>query len=569
MCGIAGLIRYSGLTRADHSRAARLRALLHHRGPDGAGIAITFNAAVVQTRLALVALEPHPLPLQSACGRYTLAYNGELYNHGALRRELQKTHKFLTETDTEVVLAALLRWGPAALARFEGMFAFFLWDGLESTGLAAVDPLSVKPLLYHSSETQFAFCSEAAPLFESGLLPFRPHDEAIAEYLAAPYFSSSHLLPFANLQRLLPGHFLELAHGRATVVPYNHSASAPPALLPALRHAVASHAAAAAPVGLFLSGGVDSSLLAALAPRPLPAFTIQYPNHPDQFRGSLIVNSDDVPFARQAAALFHLPHTIVRPVDFATALERTCWTNDLIAAWEQEVSQNLLAEAAAKQKIKAVLVGDAADETHYGYSFLLHPERLASPSLLLEHFGSLPTRVPQAHFVEKYLAFTHSHGHSWRSPDDQRMALTCLIRHFWLTRLLHNGDLHLMAHGVEGRVPFAHPAVLAYAAQVPLAKALKDGIEKHHLRLEAATVLPPEFAWRPKSALTKHLGAARTIHTLFRKAWSRHGALLEPYVYADRIEALPVPGSDRETGLRFRLFALLTWFARFADSQPA
>jgi asparagine synthase (glutamine-hydrolysing) len=568
MCGIAGLIRYSGLTPADRSRAARLQTLLRHRGPDGSGCAFTANAAIVQTRLALLAPEPHPLPLQSANGRYTLAYNGELYNHVPLRRQLQKVHEFLTETDTEVVLAALMHWGPAALSRFEGMFAFFLWDGQESTGLAGVDPLSVKPFLYHASEAQFAFSSEAAPLLESGLLPFRPREEAIAEYLTAPYFSSTHLLPFSNLQRLLPGHYLELTEGRVTVSSYHADAAPPPALLPALRQAVASHAAADAPVGLFLSGGVDSSLIAALVPHPLPAFTICYPNHPDQFRNSLIVNSDDVPFARRAAALFHLRHSLVRPSDFAATLARTCKTNDLIAAWEQEVSQNLLAEAAARHGVKAVLVGDAADETHYGYSFLLHPERLASPSLLLDHFGTLPTRIPPAHFVEKYLAFTHSHGHSWRSADDQRMALSCLIRHFWLSRLLHNGDLHLMAHGVEGRVPFAHPAVVAYAGQVPLAVALKDGIEKHHLRTEAAAVLPPELAWRPKSALTKHLGAARTIHTLFANAWSRYGELLEPYVFADQIGALGVPGNDRETGLRFRLLAVLTWFARFADPQP-
>ena len=562
MCGIAGLIRYSGLTLADRSRASRLQSFLRHRGPDDDGIVVLPNAAFVQTRLALVQPDPHPLPLQSHDGRYTLTYNGEVYNHAALRAELRHHHDFQTATDTEVVLAALIHWGPRALSRFEGMFALFLWDSREHHGLAAVDPLSVKPLLYHASESQFAFCSEAGPLIESGALPFRPQEEAIAEYLVAPYFSSSHQLPFANLQRLLPGHYLELAGNSVFLGTYRAAAAAPPELLPALRNAVASQSSAATPVGLFLSGGVDSSLLATLAPAPMPAFTIDYDLRPEHFEDSLIVRSDDVPFARQVAARHRHPHHIVTPPNFDTALERTLRTNDLIAAWEQEVSQNLLAAAAAPH-VKAVLVGDAADETHFGYSFLLHPERIASPAPLLDYFGCLPARIGPAYFVDKYRAFAESEGHSWRTADDQRLAITCLVRHFWLTRLLHNGDIHLMAHSVEGRVPFADPAVLAYAAQISAATGLENGIEKHHLRQAAAEVLPPEIAWRPKSALTKNLNARRAIYRLFQKLWKRNGESLTPYLPPDSLAKLPLPATDRETGLCFRAAALLTWFARF------
>ena len=564
MCGIAGLIRYQGLTPADRSRASRLQSLLRHRGPDDDGIVVHPTAALVQTRLTLVHPDPHPLPLQSHDGRYTLTYNGEIYNHAALRRELRHHYDFQTVTDTEVVLAALIHWGHHALARFEGMFALFLWDSHSRHALAAVDPLSVKPLVYHAPESQFAFCSEAGPLLDSGALPFRPREEAIAEHLVAPYFSSSHQLPFANLNRLLPGSYLELSGNSVFLGTYRSAVTAPPALLPALRQAVTSQSSAAAPVGLFLSGGVDSSLMAALAPAPMPAFTIDYGHSPEHFQDSLIVRSDDLPFARRVAALHSHPHHVVDAPDFDAALERTLRANDLIAAWEQEVSQNLLAAAAAPH-VKAVLVGDAADETHFGYSFLLHPERLASPAPLLDYFGCLPARIGAAHFVDKYRAFAESEGHNWRTPDDQRLAISCLIRHFWLTRLLHNGDIHLMAHSVEGRVPFADPAVLACAAQVSLAAGLENGIEKHHLRLAAAEVLPPEIAWRPKSALTKNLNARRAIYRLFQKLWKRHGECLSPYLPADSLAKLPLPATDRETGLCFRAAALLMWFSRFAQ----
>lgn len=564
MCGIAGLIRHDGLTVADRQRASRLCTLLRHRGPDTDGVAFTPVAALVQTRLALVDPAPYPLPLQSADGRYTLLFNGEIYNHSSLRRELAHSIAFRTCTDSEVVLAALLHWGHSALTHLEGMFSLFLWDNETHTGFAAVDPLSVKPFLYHASEDLFAFSSEAGPLIEARVLPFRPRDEAISEYLSAPFFSSARQLPFANLERLLPGLALEIDCGRVTTFAYPQRAFAAPSLLGALREAVATHAVADAPVGLFLSGGVDSSLLAALAPEPLPAFTIQYPNKAEHFADSLIVTSDDVPFARQVAERFAHPLRIIAPADFAAALLRTLRTNDLIAAWEQEVSQNVLAEAAARH-VKAVLVGDAADETHYGYSFLLHPERLASPASLLDYFGHLPTRLPAAHFVDKYIAFTREQGHNWRTPDEQRLAITCLIRHLWLIRLLHNGDIHLMAHGVEGRVPFAHPEVLASGDQVSLADALAGGIEKHHLRTAAASLLPPEIAWRPKSALTKNLAARDIIHNLFREYWASHGALIEPYVRADEIVPLGPPADDRAAGLRFRLLALLVWFARFSS----
>ena len=549
MCGIAGLIRTGGLTPADHASAGKLAALLHHRGPDGAGTSITSRAALVQTRLALVDPRSYPLPLSN--GRFTIVFNGEIYNHRDLRRQLA-AYPFTTETDTEVAFAALLHWGPAALERFEGMFAFCLWDDKTGDYLAAVDPLAVKPFVYHRTAELFAFCSEAGPLLEAGVVPFRADEEAVAEHLTAPYFS---LMPFANLARLEGGTYLT-----PRGVHSYRSGRAEGDLLTALRRAVR----ASTPAGLFLSGGIDSSLLAALAEAPLPAFTINYGAM--DYTDSLIVNSDDVPFARQVAAAFGHPHFEVTPVDYATALQRSLWANDQIAAWEQEVSQNLLAEAAAPH-CKAVLVGDAADETHYGYSFLLHPERIASPRPLLDFFGHLPLRRMDAaaHFTARYQAETAAAGYQWDTPADQRLAISYLIRQRWLARLLHNGDIQLMAHSVEGRVPFADPTVVAIADTIPPETALANGIEKHYLRSVAAAVLPPEIAWRPKSALTKNLFGRAAVHRLFRGAWAEHGDWLAPYVEADFVAGLGPPADDRETGLQFRLLATMTWFARWGS----
>lgn len=539
MCGIAGVIGPVG----DKGRGERLAAHLRHRGPDGAGILVTKGAVLVQTRLALVDPRPHPLPFSD--GRYTLLFNGEIYNHRELRRELAG-YAFTTETDTEAAFAALRQWGSAALSRFEGMFALFLWDEATGEYLAAVDPLGVKPFVYHERPGLLAFCSEAGPLLEAGVVPFRPSEEGVAEHLTAPYFA---LCPFANLKRLPGGHYLT-AQG---VRPYRSSVRNED-LLGALRRSVR----ASTPAGLFLSGGVDSSLLAALADPPLPAFTIDYGSM--DYSDSLIVKSDDVPFAKQAAEATGHPLTLVSPADYEAALRRTLWANDQIAAWEQEVSQNLLAEV-ARPRCKAVLVGDAADETHYGYGFLLDPARIVSPRPLLDFFGHLPLRRMDAaaHFTEKYRAEAEAAGHSWETPGGQLRAVSYLIRQRWLARLLHNGDVQLMAHSVEGRVPFADPTVLALAD----AAAPEEALGKRLLRTAAAEVLPEALAWRPKSALTKNLAGRETVHRLFREAWTERGDLLAPYVDADFVESMGAPRDDRETGLQFRLLATLTWFTRW------
>jgi asparagine synthase (glutamine-hydrolysing) len=528
------------------------------------------------------------LPVCSAYGRYVIAYNGEIYNFPELGRELGSD----LSSDTEVVMAAWIRWGSAALTRFNGMFAFFIWDSVEQRGFAACDPLGIKPFFYHHAGGRFAFASEAGALVESGAVRFAPHDEAIAEALVAPYFSSVTALPFAGIERLKPGHWLEVRQDRIGVSEYfrfEHARADVPDvdayiddIAARVEEAAALALRADAPVGAFLSGGVDSSLLAACAQRhssaALPVWTISYAGEQAvDYSQSLIIRSADEPFAARVAARHGCDHHVV-DVDeecYEAALVRTLGTNDLICAWEQEVSQNLLAEAAAA-RVKAVLVGDAADETHFGYSFLLQPGRADSPQRIIEFFGTAPLRRaflddPAAYFTCKYRKFAEDRGYRWSHWHEQRLAMSCLILHLWLTRLLHNGDIHLMAHAVEGRVPFGDTGLLALAQLLPQELGYRQGVEKWHLRSAAERILEPAVAWRPKSALTKNLHAHRTIHRHFARAWRQRGALLEPYVDCDAVEALAAAGppeSEVGMGICFRLLAVLSWFERFQGVAP-
>jgi len=536
--------------------------------------------------LALIGPASLPMPVTSPDGRYVILYNGEVYNYPELRRELQAHTPFALQTDTDVVLAAWIRWGPQSLARFNGMFAFFIWDAVEQCGFAACDRLGIKPLFFHHGDGYFAFASEAGAMVESGAVRFAAEDEAIAESLVAPYFSSVTTLPLAGIARLQPGHWLEVKGDRATTTQYfrfEHQRGAVSdvegfvgEVADALDGAARIALRADVPVGVFLSGGVDSSLLAALAqshsPSPLPAWTITYAGEQSvDYSRSLIIRSPDQPFAERVAARHGIDHRIV-PVDdeqFEAALLRTLRTNDLICAWEQEISQNILAESASTH-VKAVLVGDAADETHFGYSFLLSPDRIASPQRIIEFFGTAPLRRnflddPAGYFTCKYRKFAEDRGYRWDTWSEQRLAMSCLICHLWLTRLMHNGDIHLMAHSVEGRVPFGDSGLLGLAQRLPQELGYRDGVEKWHLRRAAERFLEPDVAWRPKSALTKNLCAQGAIHKHFVRAWRRSGAFLEPYVDTDAVERLTVdqPRTEVETGICFRLLAVMSWFQRF------
>ncbi len=596
MCGIAGIVRAAGLQTQDRVCVTRMEHLLHHRGPDGAGRFTDCCCALSQTRLAMVGPASLPLPLRSPDGRYVIVYNGEVYNYPELRQELQLDTPFALVTDTDVVLAAYLKWGSDAPKRFNGMFAFFIWDALQQSGFAACDPLGTKPFFYACDAGRLAFASEAGALVESGAVRFSPNGEAIAESLIAPYFSSVTALPFAGMERLRPGHRLHVRDGRVSVDAYfrfTHQRSEPQESDPqnvdgfveqlanGVENAAAACLRADAPVGVFLSGGVDSSFLTAAAQRhsgrPLRAWTIAYEGEQTvDYARSLIVKSADRDFAIKVAADHGCAHSLVTVDDarYEEALLRTLRTNDLICAWEQEISQQLLAQAAVTQ-VKAVLVGDAADETHFGYSFLLDPGRIDSPRRVIDFFGAAPLRHgflddPAAYFTCKYRRFAEERGYGWTTVCEQRLAMSCLIHHLWLTRLMHNGDVHLMAHSLEGRVPFGDARLLALAQRLPQELGYRDGVEKWHLRRAAERFLDPAIAWRPKSALTKNLRANAILHRHFAQAWHRSGALLEPYVDSDAVERLAVgeaPQTEQEAGICFRLLAVMSWFERFESVE--
>ncbi|MEP7123248.1 MAG: asparagine synthase (glutamine-hydrolyzing) [Byssovorax sp.] len=578
MCGIAGILRFDA--PPDEARVARMERALAHRGPDGRGLVSSGAACLAHTRLSLLDHAGSAQPFRSRDGRYLLTYNGEIYNHRELRAELASAWDFQTRGDVEVVLAACARWGEGALARFDGMFAFCLWDTHRQEAFLARDRLGVKPLVYARTEHGWMFASEAKALLAADHRPPRAHAPSILEYLVAPCFSGVEHGMFEHVEHLQPGHRLKISRAGVEIAPWwelrldpdaRESASLIPSLRAALGAAVAGAMRADVPVGAFLSGGLDSTILTALAAREadLATFTVAFEGQESyDYARSAIVVSDDGPFAALCARELGVAmETVSVPrAGLAGDLARIAAIDDALPAWEQEIAQHHLARAASR-RVKAVLVGDAADETHYGYHFLLDAEATSSPAAIVRRLGSVPVRRdrwadPVGHLDAHYRALVACAGGRYGTPRERQLATTLLILKRWLPRLLHNGDIHTMAFGLEARVPFASPALLDLALAIPPELGLRGGVEKWALREAVRDLVPEAVRVRRKSALPKDQGAGEIWRAEARRAIGDHREFLSEFLDLEAIQRWLAPGTPLEEWERaalFRIAALGAW----------
>lgn len=578
MCGIAGILSFDA--PPDEARVRRMERALRHRGPDGRGLVSSGAACLAHTRLSLLDLAGSAQPFTSRDGRYVLTYNGEIYNHRELRAELASGWDFQTRGDVEVVLAAHARWGEGALARLDGMFAFCVWDSQREEAFLARDRLGVKPLVYTRSEHGLLFASEAKALLAAEDRAPRAHAPSILEYLVAPCFSGVEHGMFEHVEHLLPGHRMRVSRAGVEIAPWWEPRLDPEdlestSLLLSLREALGASVSrslrADVPVGAYLSGGLDSTLLTALAAREaaIETFTIAFEGQESyDYARSTIVISDDAPFAALAAKELGVAMEIVpvRRSGMAEDLARIAAIDDALPAWEQEIAQHHLARAASR-RVKAVLVGDAADETHYGYHFLLDEEATRTPGAIVRRLGSVPVRRdrfpdPASRLDAHYRSLVEAAGGRHGTTRERQLATTLLILKRWLPRLLHNGDIHTMAFGLEARVPFAGVDLLDLALRVPPELGLRGGVEKWALREAARDLVPEEVRLRRKSALPKDQGVGEIWRAEARRAIEQEGQLLGELLDLEAVRAWLDPARPLSEGERaglFRIAALGAW----------
>lgn len=546
MCGIAGILHPHGLPQKEMSHhLTRLRQALSRRGPDGHGTWQNqqATAGLAHTRLAIIDLSSAAAqPMVSADGRYHISFNGEIYNHNELRRQLKADGvEFRSRSDTEVLLALFAREGAGMLARLRGMFAFAIWDALENTCFLARDPLGIKPLYFAATANGFVFASELRAFFACSLVPVDLNGAAIAAFLETGSVPEPMTLLRA-VQCLQAGHWLQWKNGRATHTPYwqasfnspDEVAWQPSTLRLALEESLRAHLVSDVPVGLFLSGGIDSTALAALAravgQSSISSFSIGVDDK----------SLDESGAARRTAARFETVHH-ERRLDAHAA-------RDLFHRYLDAVDQPtidgfntfVVSEFARDTGFKVVLSGLGGDELFGGYpSFQTVPAiaragRLANviPALaraagsLIEDRASRPTWRRLGGFLQRpptllnaYRAFRglFSPAEALRiarlyvpsvetsnPPPAPVMALSSTpadaisqleLNLYMRNQLLKDSDVMSMAHGLELRVPFVDRPLVETLARIPARSRLRPG---KACLLDAVPEIPDWVRHQPK-----------------------------------------------------------------------
>ncbi len=578
MCGITGILS----PKIEHARLAQANDQLHHRGPDDAGIFVADGIGLAARRLSIIDLAHGHQPLSNEDGTIWITYNGEVMNAPALRTQLEAAgHQFRTRSDTETIVHAYEEWGTDVFVRLRGMFAFALWDGRSQRLILVRDRFGIKPLYYAQSGDELAFASEIRPLFH--LLPTltrHTNRQALTDLFSHGFVPTPQTM-FANVHKLPAAHMLIVENGRQEIRPYwqltfpedgNYlnisEADAVDEFMAQLRDAVSAWRLSDVPVGSLLSGGIDSSTLAALlteiSGQPIHTFNIAFSaaSHDESAYARLVAERigsqhHTLHFGPEAFNL--LPH-IVRELE-----EPQCSATSLPIY--------LLYQACHEAGFKVILTGEGADELLGGYHwfdgdrrirpFLHIPQPLRQLLAHLSLSGSAAgqrvlahgTRDPLARFAlwhqvtppnlleelfnrggrggrgekEKNSALSaHSAVNSYH-PLNQFLALEAQTR--MVDFINFEVDRMSMANSVEARPPFLDHHLWEFCATLPPELKLNGAMNKVLLRLGMKDLLPTAVTQRPKQGLA-------TPHA----AWWR-----SPTLPAWAEECLQ-PDSLRETG---------------------
>jgi asparagine synthase (glutamine-hydrolysing) len=570
MCGIVGAAAMRGGLSLDI--VTLMRDTLRHRGPDdeGAWCSPDGRVALGHRRLAVVDLSvAGRQPMTDAGGRIQIVFNGEIYNYRELRRELEEYgHRFRTRTDTEVIVEGYRRWNVDVLRRLDGMFALALYDARVERLLLAKDPAGEKPLFYRADDRGIRFASELKAIFTDPACTRVLDVEALEYYLAFGYVPGNHCL-VRGIDKLMPGHALtfDVAAGVAHTSAYwtlPAARAVPPAATDAeltdrldalLAEAVQSRMVADVPIGVMLSGGIDSSLVTAMAARasskPVKTFTISFPGH-----GAF----DEGPYARTVASHFGTEHCelVAEPatVDLLPALARQF--DEPIA--DSSMVPTYLVSRLIRREASVALGGDGADELFGGYphhswvqshartsawipSPVRHALRMAARrampvgmkgrnyvlALAAEHADNLGrfNVVFDADARQRLLSRLPSHLAS-DAPERYKAALvrpgesplrqiTALdFQTYLVDDILVKVDRASMLCGLEVRAPFLDPRVIEFAfADVADRLRTTARTRKVLLRHLAKRLLPPNLD------LARKQGFSVPLADWFKGEWGR------------------------------------------------
>ena len=625
MCGIAGFADSSTTNfrtpEADFSLVHSMCEVIRHRGPDDEGVHVEPGVGLGMRRLSIIDLSTGHQPIHNEDQTVWVVFNGEIYNYRELRRELEAAgHRFYTSSDTETIVHAYEEWGEAAFARLRGMFGIGLWDRRTHTLLLARDRAGQKPVHYAMAGGRLFFGSEIKSLIAAGAVSREIDLGALDHYLSYLYAPRDRAI-FKGVHKLPPGHYLAWHDGRVEVRQYWQIGNAEPfrgtseeaarTLETVLADAVESHMVSDVPLGAFLSGGVDSSvvvgLMARASSRPVKTFSIGFDD--PQF--------DELEHARRVAAHFATEHHefVVRP-DGLSILDRLIGHFDEPFADSSAIPTWYVSEI-ARRHVTVVLSGDGGDELFGGYDrYLPHPRVAQFDSLPLPGkrqmaalvWPWLPHGVRGKNFLRhvsrsddgRYLdaiAFFQSDEKDALYTADVRRALSGqaaeerLARHFqrfaslpphsrmmrfdfetYLPEdVLTKVDRMSMAHSIESRVPLLDNEVIEFASTLPASMKIVNGRRKHVLKEAARRLLPAEILDRKKQGFGVPLGVwfrgglTDVFSDVLRSPLTRQRGYFEP-AFVDRLVSEHLAGKRDHTLRLWQLLVFELWHRQYIDT---
>lgn len=600
MCGIAGILNLTANPPPDRALLADMIAAVRHRGPDGYGFYADADVGLAHARLSIIDLEGGKQPIHNEDRTVWVVFNGEIFNYVELRKDLERRgHRFYTQSDTEVIVHAYEAHGDAFVNALNGQFAIALWDARRKRLLLARDRTGIRPLFYTTVKGRLFFASEVKAIFTDASVARRLDIAALAQVFT--YWAA---LPprtiFDGILCLPPGHLAIVEGGKTRTVKYWDWEFPPHPIAPTrpeeelaeeLKHllidAVRWQLRADVPVGAYLSGGLDSSVIAALITRytaaPLRTFSVTFED--DEF--------DESGYQRQLVAHLSARHTSVRctRADIRAAFPRAIWHAETPILRTAPTPLMLLSAAVREAGYKAVLTGEGADEVFGGYDLFKEakirrfwaraPQSARRPAILARLYPYLkhsPVSSPafRERFFRQGLEYHEraffAHIPRWRTTQrlwqflhpDVRAALAGFDAYATIEALLpagidawpplgreqyveahtlmsgyllcSQGDRVAMANSIEGRFPFLDHRVIEFANRLPPYYKIRGLTEKYLLKKAAGGLLPEAVRRRVKQPYRAPDAqcffddgrAADYVEDLFADGCVRAGGIFDP-----------------------------------------
>ncbi len=534
MCGIAGEISFSHSIINNKDSFLRMQKVLAPRGPDQNGLYLSDNAALIHSRLCVIDIENGIQPMTAVYGdkKYTIVYNGELYNTDEIRSELIKFgHKFYGHSDTEVVLKAFIQWQEDCLIKFNGIFAFAIWNDYEKKLFFARDRMGVKPLFYSMVNNSFIFASEIKALLEHKFIEPVIDENSLAEIMFIGPGRTPGCGVFKGINEIKPacyGYFTESGikiHKYWIIKDKEHTDSFEQTVEKVrylVKDSITKQLVSDVPIGTFLSGGLDSSIISSVANRylnekgeKLKTFSVTYDDNDKHFKSSKFQPNNDNDYIKMMVKYLDCEHHLItlNNEDLAKALFDAVDARDLPGMADVDSSLLLFCKE-IKKHCTVALSGECADEIFGGYPWYrdktiraINGFPWSQSTKYRKSFLKDDIKIPNAedYVYSRYKnTIVNTSKINNISPTESRMKEMMKLNLDWFMQtLLDRKDRMSMHNGLEVRVPFCDYRITEYLYSVPWEYKEYNNFEKGLLRKAMEDYLPHDILWRKKSPYPK------------------------------------------------------------------